>query len=543
MFMFKRARNFAIKHGHCAIPTDYKEGDKQDLSKWAKRQRYQFTLYVESQKLSDEQKQRLPHGDRSAMTPARIQLLRSIGFCFDLAQRTWNLRYNELKDFVKEHGHANVPTAYSNRKLSSWVKVQRRWYWHYQLGKKHYPIKRIELLESLGFRWRLAPNSHEGKLANPSPWLGAGTDKAEHSSDHAEPPIFDKNDLTLLDNGALAGALSIKALKQQVEDEQKGRIVITREQVVPPKRKIPPVCLDHAKSARDIAADAANTNSSDDQSKTKKPPPARAGVATESKSSTTSSRGSPKLKSSDAASSDPPRNTREKDADTTEALDQFRPQSKRSAPASIAQTASVSTKKQKVSASTQKAPPPLQKQKKQFLSLHETPSLPLGSKDTLDGVFATGLLPSSCIACMANLRPVDGILAATDETTKGSVRCTFDEMTRYSSRQQQELKWNSQQQGSIMGVYFWRRQVAETRCAPRLQIGGATTKTTSASAPASVRPSSLQFPPLYQYFYPPPTGVPTSTVSSSLGDGAPTVSTGYVIPQHALMASPDKVQS
>lgn len=90
------------------------------------------------------------------MTPERVKLLEEIGFCFDLSKENWWTRYQELVDFVEEHGHANVPSGYENKKLVSWVKVQRRWYGLYTKGLKQYPSDRIEALEKIGFQWRLS---------------------------------------------------------------------------------------------------------------------------------------------------------------------------------------------------------------------------------------------------------------------------------------------------------------------------------------------------------------------------------------------------
>eukprot|EP00571_Detonula_confervacea_P016425 CAMPEP_0172302518 /NCGR_PEP_ID=MMETSP1058-20130122/4216_1 /TAXON_ID=83371 /ORGANISM="Detonula confervacea, Strain CCMP 353" /LENGTH=610 /DNA_ID=CAMNT_0013013033 /DNA_START=44 /DNA_END=1876 /DNA_ORIENTATION=+ len=67
----------------------------------------------------------------------------------------WVIRYNELLEFRREHGHCRVPHGYtSNRKLSWWVMNQRAQFAHRKQGKKTWLTDdRIQLLNDLGFIW------------------------------------------------------------------------------------------------------------------------------------------------------------------------------------------------------------------------------------------------------------------------------------------------------------------------------------------------------------------------------------------------------
>ena len=66
----------------------------------------------------------------------------------------WGRRYNQLIEFKEVHGHCNVPQRYApNVELGRWVKDQRTFKTKGKLSED-----RIELLEAIGFSWRLKCN-------------------------------------------------------------------------------------------------------------------------------------------------------------------------------------------------------------------------------------------------------------------------------------------------------------------------------------------------------------------------------------------------
>jgi Helicase associated domain len=70
-------------------------------------------------------------------------------------EEKWSLRYNELLEFHKIHGHAAVPHTYpANPQLARWVKRQRR---QYKLRRENrqstMTTDRLDLLSSVGFVW------------------------------------------------------------------------------------------------------------------------------------------------------------------------------------------------------------------------------------------------------------------------------------------------------------------------------------------------------------------------------------------------------
>ena len=121
-------KQFVADHGHCKIPHLYPANKAlahckytfcyRDLKKdmtyiptlstylfeiflflGAKRQRYQYNCLVE--------------GKPSALTPERVHELEKYGFCWDLQEAGWNENFEELVRFAWIHGHANVPSGWT----------------------------------------------------------------------------------------------------------------------------------------------------------------------------------------------------------------------------------------------------------------------------------------------------------------------------------------------------------------------------------------------------------------------------------------------
>lgn len=67
----------------------------------------------------------------------------------------WNERYSELKQFVSQHGHSQVPHNFKT--LGRWVTNQRQAYksFHQPNKKSSMTLERIEALNSIGFKWNI----------------------------------------------------------------------------------------------------------------------------------------------------------------------------------------------------------------------------------------------------------------------------------------------------------------------------------------------------------------------------------------------------
>lgn len=96
--------------------------------------------------------------ESAAMTPERALKLREIGFEWTTCNPRnvpWEQRYEELRAFVAEFGHAEVPMRWEeNPKLSNWVSKQRHQYKLMQMARPSRLNKaKVKLLDDIGFVW------------------------------------------------------------------------------------------------------------------------------------------------------------------------------------------------------------------------------------------------------------------------------------------------------------------------------------------------------------------------------------------------------
>ena len=151
---FQQLVEYKNRHGHCNPPQ--KVGDNPELAilaNWVKRQRYHFKL-----------KQQNKYNN---LTPQRESALTKLGFVWDIRSIAWDDKVEELRAFITEHGHANVPVHYEkNRELGLWIKRQRRQYKLYcsQNKRTSMTAPRIAQLEELGFKW----NAQRGRKKSTS---------------------------------------------------------------------------------------------------------------------------------------------------------------------------------------------------------------------------------------------------------------------------------------------------------------------------------------------------------------------------------------
>jgi hypothetical protein len=116
-------------HGHCNVPQKYTEAP--GLGGWVKLQR---ELYRNGN-----------------LNSKRKSKLGQLGFVWNVSMRFWEKRYVQLESYQQEHGHCNVPNAYTEiRGLGRWVARQRTEY-----RKGQMPPEREALLNQIGFQWRI----------------------------------------------------------------------------------------------------------------------------------------------------------------------------------------------------------------------------------------------------------------------------------------------------------------------------------------------------------------------------------------------------
>jgi hypothetical protein len=127
------------KHGNCLVPRGFVENPQ--LGSWVAEQRKQFKL--------------LKDGKPSSITAERILMLDNLSFAWNAQEAAWTKHVTNLKRFIDENRHCNVPLNCSKYpKLGLWVKEQRRHYTLMTQGKpSHMNQARVDELTKLGFRW------------------------------------------------------------------------------------------------------------------------------------------------------------------------------------------------------------------------------------------------------------------------------------------------------------------------------------------------------------------------------------------------------
>lgn len=141
---YEQLLTFKKTCGHCCVPHTFEENPT--LSRWVKRQRYQYRLRQEEKD--------------SSMTADRVQKLEEVGFVWDSHAAAWQERLSELKQFLEQNGHSSVPSNNpQNPQLATWVKCQRRQYKLFCRGKtSNMTAERIFALNELGFMWDMRRN-------------------------------------------------------------------------------------------------------------------------------------------------------------------------------------------------------------------------------------------------------------------------------------------------------------------------------------------------------------------------------------------------
>lgn len=146
--MFQELADFKSTEGHVNPPTEFKKAPQ--LGNFVDNQRQNYRMRTETNDLiSDE----------------RIERLESLGFVWNLYEEQWNMRFEELKDYVKANGNALVPWRYEdNKPLGIWVAEQRKNYKNYKIREEAKTLpedsneecltdQRISMLKTVGFVW------------------------------------------------------------------------------------------------------------------------------------------------------------------------------------------------------------------------------------------------------------------------------------------------------------------------------------------------------------------------------------------------------
>uniref|UniRef100_A0A7S3DW66 Helicase-associated domain-containing protein n=1 Tax=Entomoneis paludosa TaxID=265537 RepID=A0A7S3DW66_9STRA len=153
-------RKYTQKHGHSLVPKDYVDTDSGfHLGWWVDRMRQ----------------------GKNTMNQARIRDLEALGFVWNAFDATWETMFLLLQEYKQEYHHAcpKISEHYKGKPLGHWVGMQRQLYARKQRNPELQQQlaasssassvasnaaggattviseKRIQLLESIGFVWRL----------------------------------------------------------------------------------------------------------------------------------------------------------------------------------------------------------------------------------------------------------------------------------------------------------------------------------------------------------------------------------------------------
>uniref|UniRef100_A0A7S4SG68 Helicase-associated domain-containing protein n=1 Tax=Ditylum brightwellii TaxID=49249 RepID=A0A7S4SG68_9STRA len=133
-------RSYKRENGDCLVPLNHARYPQLGL--WVKEQRRHRSLMI--------------RGRHSHMTKERVQILESVGFCWDSHEAAWWDKFQELQDYKEEFGDCMVPHRYApNPQLSTWVHQQKRQIRLLKDGKSsHMSEKRAKALVELGFKYK-----------------------------------------------------------------------------------------------------------------------------------------------------------------------------------------------------------------------------------------------------------------------------------------------------------------------------------------------------------------------------------------------------
>jgi Helicase associated domain len=121
---FHELQRFQRQHGHCSFPREHHNTEYPGLYVWVENQRSR----------------------RHKMDTERIQQLDSIGFVWDARGTSWNVMFEQLRQYQAMYGDCKVPRSYRDPKLSNWVMTQRATSTRTKLS----PDQRTKL-QSIGF--------------------------------------------------------------------------------------------------------------------------------------------------------------------------------------------------------------------------------------------------------------------------------------------------------------------------------------------------------------------------------------------------------
>ena len=117
---FNSLKDYKSTHGDTFVPATYPQNPQ--LGNWVDNQRQLYRMRQEAEERGESK-------STEFITDERIDKLNSVGFIWNVNDHQWNLRFEELKQYISEKGNSCVPGIYiPNESLGLWVAKQRRRY-------------------------------------------------------------------------------------------------------------------------------------------------------------------------------------------------------------------------------------------------------------------------------------------------------------------------------------------------------------------------------------------------------------------------------
>jgi hypothetical protein len=151
---FERLEQYKQEHGDYLVPQPYEEDPS--LGRWVQKQRMEYKHGT----IREDRKARLEELGFSWVTDKRHQ--RTEDRDSSTNDSHWKAMYQALVDFKQEHGHVMVPQSRKrcdHEVLGQWVSTQRTTFLEGLM-----PEDRKELLDKIGFVWRIDPTDANSNL-------------------------------------------------------------------------------------------------------------------------------------------------------------------------------------------------------------------------------------------------------------------------------------------------------------------------------------------------------------------------------------------
>lgn len=135
---FRNLERFRREFGHVNVPQNPSDEIQQRYPHLAHFCKNQRSLYNHHDTTS------------SPFLQERKARLESLGFKFDIRKCLWDVKYDKLSAFWKEHGH--LPSKSENQELYAWMYYQRQ---KYKSSKVYKPLTQdqVKRLERINFCW------------------------------------------------------------------------------------------------------------------------------------------------------------------------------------------------------------------------------------------------------------------------------------------------------------------------------------------------------------------------------------------------------